>query len=112
MEEEAVGKSAESEKITISRAEYEFLEVIIESLDEYLNAPFPRIREDALEWLKDTLGEEIGDDDPKQRQARLDEADCEDCRRFLIQAFAWKERQRKIEPAPILTLHRHGDKLN
>jgi hypothetical protein len=107
-----LGKSADSDKVTVSRAEYEFLEVITETVDEFLNAPFPRAREDALEWLKDTLGEELGDQDPKQRQTRLEAADCEDCRRFLVEAFAWKERQRRIEPAPILTLHRHGDKMN
>lgn len=105
-------KNADREKITVDIDEYEFYKVITETVDEFLNAPFPRVREDALEWLKDTLGDELGDDDSKSRQARLDDADCEECRKFLVQAFAWKERQRRIEPAPVLTLHRHGDKIN
>lgn len=105
-------KRGETEKISVDRDEYEFLQVIAETVDEFLNAPFPRVREDALEWLKDTVGDELGDDDAKQRQARLEDADCEECRKYLVQAFAWKERQRRVEPAPVLTLHRHGDKLN
>ncbi|HET9848724.1 MAG TPA: hypothetical protein VFR68_09255 [Candidatus Dormibacteraeota bacterium] len=105
-------KHAERETITVDLDEYEFFKVITETVDEFLNAPFPRVREDAVEWLKDTLGDELGDDDTKSRQARLDEADCEECRKYLVQAFAWKERQRRIEPAPVLTLHRHGDKIN
>jgi hypothetical protein len=105
-------KHAEREKISVDREEYEFLQVIAETVDEYLNAPFPHVREDALEWLKDTVGDELGDDDAKLRQARIEDADCEECRKYLLQAFAWKERQRKVEPAPVLTLHRHGDKMN
>ena len=105
-------KNIEREKIAVDVDEYEFFKVITETVDEFLNAPFPRVREDALEWLKDTLGDEIGDDDAKVRQARVDDADCDDCRKFLVEAFAWKQRQRRIEPAPVLTLHRHGDKIN
>ena len=105
-------KHDQREKVSVDSDEYEFYKVITETVDEFLNAPFPRVREDALEWLKDTLGDELGDDDSKSRQARLDDADCEECRKFLVQAFAWKERQRRIEPAPVLTLHRHGDKMN
>jgi hypothetical protein len=100
------------ETVSIDRDQYEFLEAITEAVDDYLNAPSPRFREDSLEWLTDTLGDELGDDDPKERQARIDQADCDHCRNALIQAFAWKQRKRRIEPAPVLTLHRHGDKLN
>jgi hypothetical protein len=105
-------KHAEREKITVDREEYEFLQVIAETIDEFLNAPFPSVRETALEWLTQTVGDEIGDDNAKQRQARIEDADCEECRKYLIEAFAWKERQRRIEPAQVLTLHRHGDKIN
>lgn len=100
------------DKITIDRGEYEFLEAVVERIDEFLNAPFPRFRDDALEWLKDTLGDELDDDDAKARQARVDDTECEHCRKLLVRAFAWKARQRRIEPAPVLTLHRHSDRVN
>lgn len=105
-------KQAKREKISVDRDEYEFLQAIAETVDEFLNAPFPGVREAALEWLKDTVGDELGDDNTKQRQARIEDSDCEECRRFLIEAFAWKERQRRVEPAQVLTLHRHSDKIN
>ena len=107
-----MSKAEESKKVSIDRDEYEFLEAIVEAVDDYLNAPFPRLREETLEWLSDTLGDDLGDEDPKLREARLEDADCENCRKMLVQAFAWKKRKRRVEPAPVLTLHRHGDKLN
>jgi hypothetical protein len=107
-----VSKSGKPDKVTVDREEYEFLEAIVEAVDDYLNAPFPRLREETLEWLTDTLGDDLGDEDPKLRDARLEEADCENCRKMLVQAYAWKKRKRHIEPAPVLTLHRHGEKLN
>jgi len=107
-----VAKPEESEQISVSRDEYEFLKAVAEAVDDFLNAPFPRLREESLDWLTDTLGDEIGDDDAKLRQARVEDADCDECRKLLLEAFAWKARQRKIDPAPVLTIHRHGDKLN
>jgi hypothetical protein len=107
-----MAKAEENEKINVTRDEYEFLKAVVEAVDDYLNAPFPRLREESLEWLTDTLGDDLGDEDPKLRQARLDDADCDECRKLLNEAFAWKARQRRVEPAPVLTLHRHGDKLN
>ena len=105
-------KSSEGEKVSLNREEHDFLQAIAEAVDDFLNAPFPRLREESLQWLTDMLGDEIGDEDAKLRQARIDDADCEDCRKLMVQAFAWKAKQRRIEPAPVLTLHRHGDKLN
>ena len=105
-------KPAEPETIAVAREEYEFLQAIAEAVDDFLNAPYPRFRQESLEWLTDMLGDDLGDEEPKERQARIDDADCDDCRRVLVSAFGWKERRHRVQPAPILTLHRHGDKPN
>lgn len=107
-----MSKAEESEKIAISRQEHEFLQAIAEAVDDFLNAPYPRFREESLEWLTDMLGDDLDDEEPKLRQARIDDADCDDCRRVLIAAFEWKRRRHQVQPAPVLTLHRHGDKPN
>jgi hypothetical protein len=103
-------RKGDAGKVSVDRDEYEFLQALAETVDDFLNAPFPRLREDALGWLTDTLGDDIRDDEPKARQARLDEMDCDECRDFLVRAIAWKQRRRRVEPAPILTLHRHSDR--
>ena len=103
-------RKGEGGKVSVDRDEYELLQALAETVDDYLNAPFPRLREDAIAWLTEILGDDIRDDDPKAWQARVDEMDCDDCRSFLIRAIAWKQRRRRVEPAPILTLHRHSDR--
>ncbi|HEX3629160.1 MAG TPA: hypothetical protein VHW91_01700 [Candidatus Dormibacteraeota bacterium] len=107
-----MSNSVNSDTMTVGRDEYEFMQAIVEAVDDFLNAPYPRFRDESLEWLTEMLGDDLGDEEPKERQARIDDADCEDCRKVLLAAFAWKERRHRIQPAPVLTLHRHGDKPN
>lgn len=107
-----MSKVDEGEMVSVRRDEYEFLQAIAEAVDDFLNAPYPRFREESLEWVTDMLAEDFDDEDPKMRQARIDDADCEDCRRIMTTAFGWKRRRHQVQPAPVLTLHRHGDKPN
>jgi len=97
---------------SVDREELDFLRRVVEAVDDYLNAPFPAVREEALDWLREFMGDRPDDETQKGRQVRLDEHGSHegDCQQTLKQAFAWKDRQRKVEPAPVFKIHRRDDK--